>query len=68
MQIVRFEAIEEDLRRVVGALYPLSAGLRRLNATVHAPYGSFLTSRSEEGIYRKYSWLFDRQFYRRERG
>jgi hypothetical protein len=66
MRIVRFETLEEDLCKVVGELYPISAKLRRLNATAHAPYPSFLTPKSEEGIYRKYRWLFDRQFYRRE--
>jgi len=68
MRIVRFEALEEELNKVVGELYPISARLRRLNATAHAPYPSFLSQKSEAGIYRKYRWLFDRQFYRRELG
>jgi len=68
LRIIRFETLEADLRHAVGQLYPISAGLRRLNATAHAPYQSFLTRKSEEGIYRKYRWLFDRQFYRRETG
>ena len=68
LRIIRFEALEADLRHVVGRLYPVSARLRRLNATAHAPYRCFLTRRSEEAIYRKYRWLFDRQFYHRETG
>lgn len=66
MRIVRFERLEEDLRQVVGEFYPIKAKLRRLNATRHEPYASYLSLRSEEAIYNKYRWLFDRQFYARE--
>jgi len=67
LRIVRFEHLEEDLRRVVGEFYPITAKVPRLNATDHEPYASYLSLRSEEAIYRKYRWLFDRQFYPRQK-
>lgn len=66
LRILRFERLEEDLRRVLGEFYPVKAKLPRLNATKHEPYASYLSPRSEEAIYNKYRWLFDRQFYGRE--
>jgi hypothetical protein len=66
LRIVRFEHLEEDLRRVVGEFYPITAKLPRLNASEHESYESYLTPRSEEAIYNKFRWLFDRQFYARE--
>ncbi|HEY5046452.1 MAG TPA: hypothetical protein VII49_00340 [Rhizomicrobium sp.] len=67
LRLVRFETLEEDLYRIVGGLYPIGSKLPKLNATKHGPYAGYLTTEIEEAIYRKYRWLFDRQFYRRER-
>lgn len=66
LHIVRFERLDEDLRGAVGKFYPIRAKLPRLNVTKHEAYASYLSPRSEEAIYKKYRWLFDRQFYPRE--
>jgi hypothetical protein len=66
LRIVRFETLEEDLRRILGRLYPIRSGLSKLNASTHAPYRSYMNAEAENGIYRKFRWLFDRQFYKRE--
>jgi len=66
LRIVRFENLEKDLHEVVAQLYPVRTRLPKLNASEHAPYKSYLTADSEDAIYNKYRWLFDRNFYRRE--
>jgi hypothetical protein len=66
LRIVRFENLEEEFRRAVGEFCPTAASLPRLNASDHEPYASYLTPVSEEAIYKKYRWLFDRNFYARE--
>lgn len=66
LRIVRFERLEEDLRRVVGEFHPVTAKVPRLNVTEHEPYASYLSPRSEEAIYKKFRWLFDQKFYARE--
>ncbi len=68
LQIVRFESLERDLARVVGSLYPIRRKLPKLNASDHAPYHLYLTALAEDAIYRKFRWLFDRNFYSREGG
>lgn len=66
LRIVRYEHLAADLDRIVSERYAIKTALPRLNATQHAPYASYLTTETEEAIYRKYRWLFDRGFYRRE--
>jgi hypothetical protein len=66
LHIVRFETLEEDLGRILGRLYPIQSGLPKLNASTHAPYRSYMNAEAESGIYRKFRWLFDREFYKRE--
>jgi hypothetical protein len=67
LRIIRFENLREELYDFVRGLCPISQELRNLNRTRHAPYLSFLNPESEEAIYCKYRWLFDRGFYGRER-
>ncbi len=66
LRILRFESLEHDLERIVSPLYPIRRKLAKLNVSPHEPYTAYLTAESEEAIYRKYQWLFDRQFYKRE--
>lgn len=66
LRIVRFENLEADLDRAIGELCRVAGRLPRLNATPHAPYAKYLSPATEEAIYQKYRWLFDRGFYRRE--
>jgi hypothetical protein len=66
LHIVRFENLEEDIERIFSRLYPLRSGLPKLNASAHAPYQSYMNAEAESGIYRKFRWLFDRGFYKRE--
>jgi sulfotransferase family protein len=66
LHIVRFETLEEDIGRILGRLYPIQSGLPKLNASTHAPYRSYMNAEAESGIYRKFRWLFDREFYKRE--
>jgi hypothetical protein len=66
MRIARFECLEDDLRDIVGKLSPIRRKLRRLNSSGRGPYRDYLTSAAEEAIYRKFRWVFDQGFYRRE--
>ncbi|MGH6887689.1 MAG: sulfotransferase domain-containing protein [Rhizomicrobium sp.] len=66
LRIVRFEHLEADLHRAIGKFCPVTGRLPRLNVVHHEPYASYVSPRTEEAIYNKYRWLFDRQFYRRE--
>ena len=66
LKIARFESLESDLHRLVGQLYPIKRGLEKLNATTHESYKEYLSPEAEEAIYRKYSWLFDQNYYQRE--
>lgn len=66
LRIVRYENLEEDIMRIVGRLYPIRSRLPKLNASVHAPYRAYMNAEAESGIYRKFRWLFDREFYKRE--
>jgi hypothetical protein len=66
LHIVRFENLEDDIGRIIGRLYPIRSGLPKLNASPHAPYRSYMNAEAESGIYRKFRWLFDRRFYKRE--
>lgn len=67
LRILRFENLETDLNRAVAEIYPVTVPLPRLNATQHDPYASYLTPKAEAAIYIKYLWLFERQFYAREK-
>jgi len=64
--ILRFETLADDLLRVVGRLYRIKRGLPRLNATEHQNYRRYLTAETETAIYRKFRWLFDSGFYKRQ--
>jgi hypothetical protein len=65
--ILRFEAIDSDLHRILEPYCSVASPLPRLNASNHAPYRQYLTGEIEDAIYCKYRWLFDRGFYARER-
>lgn len=66
LKIARFESLERDLCSLVGELYPIKRQLRKENTTVHNHYRDYLSLEAEEAIYRKYKWLFDRNYYQRE--
>jgi hypothetical protein len=66
LRIARFEKLEADLKQALAGFCSVADRLPRLNATNHKPYTTFLSPRTEEAIYNKYRWLFDRGFYRRE--
>ncbi|HEY2446593.1 MAG TPA: sulfotransferase domain-containing protein [Rhizomicrobium sp.] len=66
LHILRFESLERDLESAVSALYRVRRKLPKLNVSAHEPYASYMNADAEEAIYRKYQWLFDRQFYSRE--
>jgi len=36
-----------------------------LNTTVHEPYETYYTAETEEIVYKKYQWVFDRHYYER---
>ena len=66
LHVLRFESLDQDLRRV---LMPFSSGasaLPCLNASKHESYAQYLSPEIEGAIYNKYRWAFDRGFYRRE--
>lgn len=67
MRILRFETLDGDLRHILAPYCAAASPLPRLNASDHAPYREYLTTETEDAIYRKYRWLFDRGFYSRER-
>ncbi|HEY3779164.1 MAG TPA: hypothetical protein VGL35_14010 [Rhizomicrobium sp.] len=66
MSILCFETLEADLRRALAPFCAATSPFPRLNASEHPPYKEYLTAQTEEAIYRKYRWLFDRGFYARE--
>jgi hypothetical protein len=61
-----FENLAYDLPRIVGRFYPIRCALLRLNPSEHRHYRKYLTAESEAAIYRKFRWLFDSGFYKRE--
>jgi hypothetical protein len=65
LHTLRFENLEADLYALVAQFHPIRTKLPRLNATEHASYTSYLTPATEEAIYRKYRWLFDKGLYAR---
>lgn len=66
MKIARFETLDEDLRAIVGTLYPVRSALPKLNTTERGPFRDYLSPRAEAAIYAKYRWLFDKGYYCRE--
>src|SRR5580704_3065373 len=66
LKIVRFESLESDLTRLLAEVYPIKRHLEKVNTTTHEAYREYLSYDSEEAIYRKYRWLFDKGFYQRE--
>ena len=66
LRVLRFETLEDELLRAFGEIYPVTSALGRENASGHDPYGTYLTPASEDAIYRKYQWLFDKGYYARE--
>lgn len=67
LRLLRFEALEADLSRALDGIYSLNAPLPRLNASEHEAWSTYLTPASEEAIFIKYRWLFDRGHYPRAR-
>jgi hypothetical protein len=63
---LRFESLADDLPRIVGRFYPIRRELPQLNPSEHRHYREYLTAESEVAIYRKFRWLFDSGFYKRE--
>jgi hypothetical protein len=66
LRALRFENLACDLPRIVGQFYPIRREIPRLNASEHRHYREYLTAESEAAIYRKFRWLFDSGFYKRE--
>jgi hypothetical protein len=66
LRLLRFEALEDELQRVLGEFYSFRVRLPRTNVSPHASYRSYLTPAAEAAIYRKYQWVFDKGFYPRE--
>jgi hypothetical protein len=66
LRLLRFETLEDELLRAFGEIYPIATRLCRENASSHGPWRTYLTPASEEAIYRKYQWLFDKRYYARE--
>jgi hypothetical protein len=66
LRVVRFETLEQDLRAALMPFCRNLSALPRLNPSQHKPYAEYLSPDVEEAIYRKYRWVFDRGFYRRE--
>lgn len=66
LRLLRFERLEDELSHAFGEIYPVSTRLRRENASRHGPWRTYITPASEDAIYRKYQWLFDKGFYARE--
>jgi len=67
LRVVRFETLEQDLYRTVAPFCRIASSLPKLNSSQHDPYKEYLTSDTEEAIYQKYKWPFDRDFYPRKR-
>ena len=66
LRILRFETLEEDLRRALRPFCTNLAGLPRVNVSDRQHYLTYLAPQIEEAIYRKYRWAFDCGFYSRE--
>jgi hypothetical protein len=66
LRVLRFETLEQDLRRALSPFSRNHSQLPRLNASEHRPYAHYLTPGIEKAIYRKYRWAFDRGLYPRE--
>jgi hypothetical protein len=64
LAMVRFEHLAAEIGAALGMADRVS--LPTLNASGQAPGRNFLTAQSEAAVYRKFRWLFDRGFYRRE--
>jgi hypothetical protein len=66
LRILRFENLKEELYGLVAKFYPISRELQTKNRTRHGSFRNYLDPESEQAIYRKFQWLFDRGFYNRE--
>jgi hypothetical protein len=63
--ILRQENLEPDLNAALKEYIPSPITLPKLNKTRHDDYSSYITPAAEEGIYKKFQWLFDEGFYSR---
>lgn len=67
MRILRFENLQRELDEAIAPLGRHRSSLPKLNASAHGPYRDYITRETEEAIYNKYRWPFDREFYPRQR-
>lgn len=66
LRILRFESLRSELLELVSRFGPLKHDLGRENTTRHGPFEEYLNAETEQAIYEKYRWLFDKGFYARQ--
>lgn len=65
LRILRFESLRSELIEFASRFGPLKQDMGRENTTAHAPFEEYLTAETEQAIYEKYRWPFDKGFYAR---
>ena len=64
--IIRFERLDSDLKAGAEKYGFNHQELAKLNSSKHEHYSSYMSQSSEEAIYLKFKYIFDKEYYERE--
>ena len=66
LHVVRYENFEETVQRSFGDCFSGKFRTEELNKSHSTDYREYYNEATEELVYRKYQWIFDKGYYNRE--